>query len=196
MEREGLGIQPWFENIRPDDFRAIPSPSWALNSLLDWKWASEYYQETARHLLNTYWAKFGWGHVPLLPFTDQSYFFLQMITLVGLCGAGVGLLRRGFFQPWNLLLFLGFAVAGIWAQTFLRGIQSLVLGTIFTPPARYAYPVIIPTILALNAGWLEIAHFLERWHLPHHVKFWAYALFFLILDMASLWSVFYYYYIR
>ena len=118
-----------------------------------------------------------------------------MITLIGIVGAGIRLLRRGFSRSWNIVLFLGVAFAGILGQTILRGIQSL-YGTVFIPGARYTYPVIIPFMLVLNAGWLEIAHFLERWHLPRHARFWVYALFFLILDMASLWSVFYYYYIR
>ncbi|MBK8418354.1 hypothetical protein [Candidatus Villigracilis saccharophilus] len=82
-------------------------------------------------------------------------------------------------------------------QTFLRGISSLIGPEIFIPVARYAYPVIIPTMLMLNAGWLEIAYFLERWvHLSPRVKLWVYALFFLGLDLASVYSIAYYYYIR
>jgi hypothetical protein len=197
MEREGLGIQPWVENIKTEDLRAMPSPSWVLNSLFDWEWTGWYYQETAQYLLNTYWAKFGWGHVPLLPFTDQFYFLLQVITLVGVGGAGVRLLRRGLTQPWILFFFLGFAVTGIWAQTALRGIQSLMFGTIFIPPARYAYPAIILTMLVLNVGWLEIGQTVGRWiRLPFAAKYMVYFLFFLGLDAAAIASLIHFYAIK
>jgi len=95
-----------------------------------------------------------------------------------------------------VILFMGIVLIGIWVQTFFRGIES-VRSTIFIPVARYAYPVIIPTMLMLNAGWLEIANLLERWvHLSPRVKLWVYALFFLSLDLASVYSITYYYYIR
>ncbi len=197
MESVGPGIRSWVEKIRPENFRAIPSPSWVFNSFIDWDWSAGYYQETTQHLLNTYWAKFGWGHVPILPFTALVYFVLQMITLVGAAGAMVRFIRRGLNQPWDLILFLGIALMGIVAQTFIRGIQALVVGEIYFPPARYAYPVIILIMLMLNAGWLEIAYFLERSvHLSPRVKLWVYALFFLGLDLASIYSIAYYYYIR
>ena len=197
-EIAGPSSQPWVERLILRLYRNAPflqSPSRIANTILDWRGAGWYYQEVVQNLSNTFWAKFGWGHVPLLPFTDQFYFLLQVLTLIGIVGAGIRLFRPGFSQSWDMFLFLGVAFAGILAQTILRGTQSL-FGAVFIPGARYAYPVIIPFMLALSAGWLGIAHFLERWHLPHNVKFWSYALFFLILDMASLWSVFYYYYIR
>lgn len=193
-EHAGPDIQPWVKELSPSFYKTM-SPTLVVGSLLDWRGAGWYYQAAVQNLTHTFWAKFGWGHVPLLPFTEQFYFLLQVITLIGIAGVGIRLLRRGFSQSWDIFLFLGVAFAGILGQTILRGIQSL-YGTVFLPGTRYAYPIIVPFTLALNAGWLEIAHFLERWHLPHHLKFWLYALFFLILDMASLWSVFYYYYIR
>ena len=194
-EITGPSIRLWAKELSLDIPQVILFPTQEASILLDGSGAGWYYHAAAQNLLQTFWAKFGWGHIPLAPFTDQLYFLLQVLTLIGFGGAGIGILRRGNFRYLNLFLFLGIVLIGIWVQTFLRGIPSLI-GSVYLPPARYAYPVIIPTLLAINAGWLEIAHFLERWHLPHHVKFWSYALFFLILDIASLWSVFYYYYIR
>jgi hypothetical protein len=194
-EIAGPSIRLWAKELSLDFSQIILFPTQEASILLDWNGAGWYYHAAAQNLLQTFWAKFGWGHIPLSPFTDQFYFLLQVLTLIGSGGAGIWVLRRGIFQSWNLFLFLSIVLAGIWVQTFLRGIPSLI-GSVYLPPARYAYPVIIPTMLALNAGWLEIAHFLERWHLPHHVKFWVYGLFFLILDIASFWTVFYYYYIR
>ncbi|PKN94130.1 MAG: hypothetical protein CVU44_06935 [Chloroflexi bacterium HGW-Chloroflexi-6] len=197
-ESGGPGLQPWVEKTIPESIlRSSPAPSWALNSILDWQWSGRYYQEAAGYLLSTFWAKFGWGHIPILPFTDQFYFFLGILTLAGLGGMIAGLVRRGLAQPWALFLFLALAATGIWGQTFLRGIQALAVGEIYIPPARYAYPAIIPSLLVLNAGWLEIACFLQRWaHLSPRAKYWAYGLFFLVLDVASLSTVIHYYYIR
>lgn len=198
VERGGPRFQPWVEKTLPESIlRSSPAPAWALNSVLDWQWSGRYYQEAADYLLSTFWAKFGWGHIPILPFTDQFYFFLTFLTLVGVGGAIAGLLRRGLDQPWALFLFLGLAAIGIWGQTFLRGIQDLAAGVAYIPPARYAYPVIVPSLLVLNAGWLEVAYFLQRWaHLSPRLKYWVYALFFLVLDIASLSTVIHYYYIR
>ena len=195
MESVGPDLQPWAKELSVKLFHALPDSKLAISAIFDWRGSAWYYTSAARNIVQTFWAKFGWGHVPLLPFTDQFYFLLQVLTLIGLSGTIVGMLRRRSIDSMSVMLFFGIVLVGIWGQTFFRGIQSA-RSTVFIPVARYAYPVIIPTLLAINAGWLEIAHFLERWHLPHHARFWSYALFFLVLDISSLWSVFYYYYIR
>ena len=194
-EVAGPAIRPWARELSSGLLHAMPFPALEFSVLLDWRGAEWYYQSVAKNLLNTFWSKFGWGHVPLLPFTDQFYILLQMVVLTGFAGTIIRMLRSGHYRLWNMLLFFGLTMSGILVQTILRGMESL-YGEVFIPGARYAYPVIIPFMLALNAGWLEVSHFLARRHLPYHARFWVYALFFLILDIASLWSVFYYYYIR
>jgi hypothetical protein len=105
--------------------------------------------------------------------------------------------RRRFALPWNVLLFLGVALAGIWGQAILRGLHSLNTDFVFIPAARYVFPVIIPTLLVLNVGWLEIAHYLERWaRLAPGAKFLVHFLLFLGLDIAALLSLIHFYSIR
>jgi hypothetical protein len=176
----------------------MPSLSLALGSLLDWRMAGWYYRAAAQNLFRTFWAKFGWGHVPLvLPFTHRPYILLAIFTLAGFVGVGLALWRRGKTLPWNVFLVLGIALAGIWGQTFLRGISSLTNSFVFIPPARYTYPVIIPTLLVLNVGWLEIAHILSRWpRLASGVKFLFSFLLFLGLDIAALLSLIHFYSIK
>ena len=78
----------------------------------------------------------------------------------------------------------------------LRGVHSLT-DTIFIPGARYAYPAIIPTLLALNAGWLEIARPLARWlRLPPIAKYMVYFLLFLGLDVAAIASIIRFYTVK
>ena len=193
-EVPGPGIRLLPEKYRPK-FLFTFSPELVLGSLLDWRGASWYYEGTAQNLLQTFWARFGWGHIPLsLPFTGQPYFLLGMFTLVGLGGAGIALWHRRFSLPWNVLLFLVIATVGIWGQTVLRGTHSLVYSWVFIPGARYTYPAIIPALLVLNTGWLEIAYYLNRWmHLATAAKYFVYFLFFLALDLAALLTIIHYY---
>lgn len=195
-ETGGPGIRPWPEGNRPE-LLIYSSPELALGSLLDWRGAGWYYQAVAGNLLRTFWAKFGWGNVPIiLPFISRPYFLLAMLTLAGLGGAGIALWRRRYALTWNVLLVLGVALAGVWGQDILRGLHSL-NDWVFIPGARYAFPVIIPTLLVLNVGWLEIAYTLERWmRLASSAKFLVYFLLFLGLDIAALLSLIHFYSIR
>jgi hypothetical protein len=177
-------------------FYVTSYPSLMLGSLLDWRGAGWYYRVAAQNLLRTFWAKFGWGHVPLiLPFTGRPYRLLTMFTLLGLVGVGIALWRRRFTLPWDVLLFQTIALVGIWGSAILRGVQSLT-DSVFIPGARYTYPAIISTMLVLNVGWLEIGHYLERWtRLPPAAKYLVYLLLFLGLDLAALSSLLHYYYV-
>jgi dolichyl-phosphate-mannose-protein mannosyltransferase len=194
VEIVGPGIKPWPVESRPE-LLIYSSPELMLGSLLDWRGAGWYYQATAQNLLKTFWAKFGWGHVPLsLPFTTHPYFLLAILTCVGLGGAAIRLWNRRFSLSWNLLLFVAIATIGIWGQTFLRGTHSLVYPGAFIPGARYTYPVIVPTLLVLNAGWLEIACYLScQLRLTSTMKYVVFFLFFLSLDLAALFSIIHYY---
>ena len=195
-ENSGPGVRPWAKRAWLKIFPYIPI-SLATDSFLDWKGAGWYYQTTLQTMLRTFWAKFGWGHVPLsIPFTDRPYRLLTAITLVGIGGAMLTLWRKRLSLPWHVLLFLGLTLAGIWGQAVLRGVHSLT-DTIFIPGARYAYPAIIPTLLALNAGWLEIARPLDRWlRLPPIAKYMVYFLLFLGLDVAAIASIIRFYTVK
>ena len=124
-EAAGPGFRPWVQKIGQKfggEFFQYVSPSMVLGSLLDWRGSGWYYQVAAQTLLRTFWAKFGWGHVPLiLPFTHRPYILLAIFTLAGVGGAGLSLWRRRFGLPWNVLLFLGIALAGIWGMTIYSG---------------------------------------------------------------------------
>jgi hypothetical protein len=70
----------------------------------------------------------------------------------------------------------------IWANAFLR-VHPLG-ARISIPVARYAYPAIVPTALALSGGWWSLA--------PRRYKSWATALTLcglLVLVGMSIWTV-------
>jgi hypothetical protein len=126
-------------------------PSLILYTILDYKSTANYYWFTSQHLLRTFWAKFGWAHVSILG--HKPYRPLFVITLLGLLGIPLTLLRHHYNLHWRTYVFLGFCLLGVWGITFVRGAIYLNL-SVFFPAARYAYPAIIPTISLLTAGWL------------------------------------------
>jgi len=171
------------------DYYVPGTPELYLSLLQDWRSATGYYQLTLKNLLQTFWGKFGWGHVPLLG--EHSYNILAFISLVGFGGAAIALVRQRRVLPMNAYLFLFLAGLIIWLFTILRGLTSI-MELLFIPSARYAYPAIIPTVLAVNLGWLEIGRLLigesNRWLLNILL-----VIFFVSLDILALVSVMMYY---
>jgi len=188
-EQAGFGVRSWANEIGTKIIPAWPPsfPSDTLVSLLDWKGAGWYYQETFTFLLRTFWAKFGWGNVPLLG--SKPYRVLAVVTLLGMVGAGWAVWQRRHTLVWEVFLILCLALIGIWTPAIIRGIGSL-FGWAFTPVARYTYPAILPTVMLLNAGWLEILRILGRWlRMTPKVQYAAYLLFFVALDALSILSI-------
>jgi hypothetical protein len=140
------------------------SPSQFLASVLDWQRTAWVYQTTGTTLHQSFWARFGWGHFGL---PEGWYWGLGVVTVLGAVGTLVGLARLwhsdrplAMKRAVNLLAVTGLLV---WGNTFFR--SHPLLGKPFIPDARYAYPAIIPTTLALMSGWLALV--------PQRAKKWA-----------------------
>ena len=193
-EQAGPGIQSWANKLIKKVLPPYPAffPSDITDSMLDWKGAGWYYWATGSLVFRTFWAKFGWGSAPLLGY--KPYRILAVVTLFGLAGAAWLVWRRRRGLSWAALFLLGLALSGVWIQTIVRGVGSL-FGWTFIPAARNAYPVIIPTVLVLCAGWLEVLGILERWFRKvDKIQITIYLLFFAVLDALSIFSVLHYYY--
>ena len=165
MIRNGSGergwprLRPWAVSLtkRVIGGTFYGPPSQVLASLLDWEASSSYYRSAAANLMRTFWAKFGWGHVPLLG--RKPYRLLAGVTAMGMAGLGLALWRRRRTLPslpWASLMVLGLALLGIWGIGLVRGAGSFWTSGAFIPSARFVYPAIIPTTLILSLGWLEI----------------------------------------
>ncbi|MFQ5613651.1 MAG: ArnT family glycosyltransferase [Anaerolineae bacterium] len=140
------------------------SPTQILTSVLDWRQTGWVHRASLVTLFQTFWARFGWGHVGL---PVGWYWALAGVSALALGGAVVGLARLWRSdQPLAtkraviLLLLAGLLV---WAIAFLR--PHPLVSTPVIPAARYAYPAIIPTVLALVVGWLTLA--------PPRVRTWS-----------------------
>ena len=192
LVRNASGSHGWIK-VRPKVEGFIneffpDKPSLILTSLIDWRGAGWYYSWTAQNLLRSFWAKFGWNHVPITT-GNKPYRLLAITTLLGLLGAMVSLVRYRKKLPWEVLLLLAFAMLVIWGSTIVRGISSIT-GLHFIPAARYAYPAIVPTALVLCAGWLEGSYWINRFiRFPQKIQLGAFFAFFLLLDLISIISI-------
>ena len=184
-------IRPWFDQALLNRFPV--KPSLILGFLLDPSPNRIYYQAMIKSLTQTFWAKFGWGHVVIMGY--RPYTFLALVTLLGCIGALYAFWRRRDRILWDVVFFLGVASLIVWGSAMARGLSSILQGSYFIPVARYAYPAIIPTMLFLNLGWLELILGFER-HLrvPSKVSYTLLVLFFIVLNGISFFSIYSYYF--
>ncbi len=184
-------VKLWADTLVAKYFPDRGRPSLILYSLLDRSATGWYYRVTAKNLVRTFWAKFGWGHVPLIG--HKPYRSLGAVTVLGLLGAMVVLWKKKKVLPWDVLIILGVALGTIWGLTWVRG-SIYLYHWIYIPGARYAYPAIFPTMLILNAGWYEIISWLKRFRWFSTILYFViYLVLLILLDSLSILSIVRYY---
>ncbi|MGB3700099.1 MAG: hypothetical protein WA997_02420, partial [Anaerolineales bacterium] len=189
-EIPGLTLRNWIESAF---LKLIPgNPDLILGLIQDPSPLISYYSLTVKSLFHTFWARFGWGHVILVGY--RPYSILGLFTMAGVVGGVVAFWRHRKQIHWDLFLFLGLSVITIWGSAFLRGLTSQMDGGYFIPVARYAYPAIIPTMLILNIGWLEIIHWIEHYFkIRQKYQLCLLIALFLLLDVFSIYSIYAFY---
>jgi hypothetical protein len=195
-ESSGFRLRPWVDKIGtrflPD--KGSNQPSIMLYYLLDERGASMYQYGALQVLFRTFWARFGWGQVPLL--YNWIYSVILTLALAGVIGAMIAFWRKRKVLPWAVIVLFGLVFCIVWLQTFTRGSNyPTQLRAIYYPTARYAYPAIIPTMGLLCLGWLQIASWIKlKTNLP---VIWFKALYisgWLVFDLLSILSIVKYYY--
>jgi len=153
-EYAGPRVYPWVDKISSGVIPDHGRPSLVVYSLLDTERAGLYYRATAKNMLQTFWGKFAWGHVLLEG--KAIYDILAVATLIGLLGCCAVF---GYSFPKyqrSTLGLLGLAMLGVWGFAIVRGVIYLFNLNSFIPGARYAFPVIGPTMGVLGYGWWSI----------------------------------------
>ena len=187
FERGTPAVRPWADKAIAEILPHNTRPSLILYTLQDSETAGWYYRFTVLNLIRTFWGKFGWGQVPLIG--HKPYRVVGMLTLVGLIGAGVAIWRKRFTLSWSIVLFGVLALLISWVVTLLRGSIYMFTG-FFIPNARYGAPAIIPTLIVLNLGWLELFNFFERRiHFQPWAKYLIFFLCFLAFDIYAIISI-------
>lgn len=136
--------------VLPDNAR----PSLMLAALADPAGSAYYFRIVVRHLFQTFWARFGWGHVPLM--WEWVYELLAGICGMCLLGCLIGGWRMRRWLPGDAILLVALCLGLGWGLSLARGAVYLNYPFYYYPTARHAYPVIIPTMLLLSTGWLGL----------------------------------------
>lgn len=192
-ETAGPGFRPWVEKIIVKAFPSYSTLSYVLHYLLDWQGAGWHHWMVGGRLFRTFWGHFGWGNVPLLG--HKPYRLLLGFTLVGLAGASLRLWRLKKSDLWTVFIVLALAMAAIWLGAFVRGVSNFTASPLWIPVARYAYPAIIPTLLILAAGWLELLKRMGRlMHMTPRVQYCVYTALLIGLDIWSVASIIKFFY--
>jgi hypothetical protein len=187
-ESVGPRVRSWVDG--PLQVYTHRSPSQSLTSLLDWEYTGWVHRFTVSGLFTTFWARFGW-HQTGVP--GAWYWVLGVLTALGVAGSVAWLVRggrrEGSARAVRALGLLALAGLILWANAFLR--PHPVYPRPYLPVARYAYPAIVPTVLALAGGWWALT--------PRRFRRWLpLALFSILgaLDVASLWTIWTFFYER
>ena len=182
-------IKPWAERLITKYYPV--KPSLMLYSMLYSKVSVWYYKQATWNLFTTFWAKFGWGNIKFA--SIKTYLLLAIITLAGILGTTSFLWHHRRSLQWEVVLFLAIILTFSWGAALMRGIDSII-GSVFLPSARYAYPSVIPTIILIVKGWLELCRSGERYiKLPIYVKYVSSIGFFIGLNVLSIIRILQYY---
>ncbi len=192
-EKAWPSLKPWADDLGARFLPDHSRPSMVLYSLLDPDGAGWYYQAAGLRLFRTFWAKFGWGHVPLVG--ARPYRLLAVFTVLGLIGNVFYLfLQRKDVPTGDTIGWLVLLLWGIWGAALLRSAIYIHAERVFLPVARYALPAIIPTAMLLVAGWQGIFRSISRWiSFPRMAQYSLIVIAFLGLDLVSMYSILLYY---
>jgi hypothetical protein len=158
---------------------------------MDPKPVVSHYAASAKFLFQTFWARFAWGQVLLIGY--RSYTIIGFFTFIAIIGALFAFWRNRREIRWDIMLFLGAALLSVWGAALIRGLPSLINGGSFMGPARYVYPVIIPTMLILDIGWLELMNQIEqKFRIPQRYQLLVLILLFGLLNVLSIYSIYVY----
>ncbi len=159
--RNGSAEQGW-PRLRPWVDQALVryihrSPTQSVAALFDTTRIAEVFLPyMVQPAVDSFVASFAWSNIKL---TDPIWLYLaRFVAVLALIGCIRWLIARRS-KPWGALrptlLFLALVGVLVWVNTILRPLP--LLGEMYVVPiARYTFPAIIVTVLAIAGGWWAI----------------------------------------
>jgi hypothetical protein len=123
--------------------------------------ALTYFQSVGANLFRTFWGGFGWGRVHLLG--SKPYRIFIVLTILAFWGILLNIREQPYRSSWSSILFLFLLSAIVILLALYRGAGNW-YEYIFTPVARYLYPVILPIALFFSTGWFTLMRRLKVFH--------------------------------
>jgi hypothetical protein len=193
--------------IKPQIFQIITNKIHDLNPIhftsfsalfLDIPGTEWYTVATGSAIFRSFWARFGWGQVPLIafPYFQHPYRLLIMVTILGI--VGMILTGRQFVKNnRNEFGFLFVVIGLIFVLAFFYGVYTMggaLRFRAYYPTARYIFPAILPISLILVIGWQGLLAWLnKKTQISSYIGSAIYIIVLAILDLYSLVSVFVYF---
>lgn len=148
--------RPWVERSlgRLVSFGWGRTPSQLLAVLVDGERTSGILRDYVGFTpLDSLFIGLAWGHIRL---ADAAWFYVLRgavgVALLGCAWWCIQQVKSGEARLRAVVVVFGLAMLVVWGNTGLRTLPKLSEGFV-VPVARYAFPVIIPTVLALLGGW-------------------------------------------
>ena len=192
-EQSWVYLRPWADTFASkifSDYQGQESFSLTIYTIIDGSSVGWYFRTALETIFRTFWAKFAWGHVPLVGM--KPYRTLLVVTLMSMVGLGIAFWQhrqRLSKLPWDVLFLFVLTLLIVGGPTILRG-TTYIFRPVYYPVARYVYPAIIPFLFFFSVGWLAILTTFEyRLRLPPCFKYLLYGSFFLLLNLYSLNSI-------
>ena len=192
-------VQVWVDRIGSKILPDQGRPSLVIYSLFDRQAGGWYYETTLRSMQQTFWGKFGWGHIPLQ--FNWAYDLLKIVSILGIAGLILGGLTKGSAKiPWDALILMALMMLLVWGLAVARG-SFYLFSWRFIPSSRYGFPAIIPTVGFLCLGWWKLGWWLKDFMWTHYIRrvpAWlgliGYWLFVVGLNCLAIFTVYQYYY--
>ncbi|NIM95446.1 MAG: hypothetical protein GTO18_17250 [Anaerolineales bacterium] len=181
-------IRPQAESLITRFGSKYLSPTTLMTSVLDWENTHWLYKESMTSLFQTFWGRFGWGHISLAEGLYIGLFIVSIMILIGVPIKIREISTSIYGAQRGALVWLGIAGISLWLVVLFRGFFTILDSRLVIPASRFVFPAIIPTSLFIVAGWFGLPRLSIR------IKSIAGLAILYILNLASIITIVVYYY--
>ena len=166
---------------------AYISPGILLASVLDWQNTNWLYHASLGNLVQTFWGRFGWGHVSLNSAWYYGFSVLSMLIMLGLALKLIKTYTSTLSPKSIAITWLITAGVTLGGSVMFRGFYSITATQAVLPTSRFIYPAIIPISIAVVSVWFMLPR------VPQRIKSLIGLAGLYSLNIASIWTIVGYY---